>query len=152
MSNYSSNTNYKERVPWPIWLWLFLLFLAASLALAFWAALGTRWAAITMLLQLLGLLYLSQSSLLVIEVTDKELKVGNAHIDRQYLGTIEVLTPDQMRQWRGPLSDPAGFMELRFWISRGVKIEIKDPSDSTPYWLVSSKKAQPLADALLTNF
>ncbi len=139
-------------MPWPIWLWLFLLFLAASLALAFWAALGTRWAAITMLLQLLGLLYLSQSSLLVIEVTDKELKVGNAHIDRQYLGTIEVLTPDQMRQWRGPLSDPAGFMELRFWISRGVKIEIKDPSDSTPYWLVSSKKAQPLADALLTNF
>ncbi|HEY4898948.1 MAG TPA: DUF3093 domain-containing protein [Candidatus Nanopelagicaceae bacterium] len=150
MSN--SANNYKERTPWPIWLWLFLLFLTASLALAIWAALGTRWGAIAMLLQVLGLLYLSQSTLLVVEVTGNQLTVGKAHIDRQYLGAIEVLSPDQMRQWRGPLSDPAGFMALRFWIPRGVKIEIKDPKDSTPYWLVSSKKAQRLADALLTNF
>jgi hypothetical protein len=42
-------------------------------------------------------------------------------------------------------------MALRFWISRGVKIEIKDPKDATPYWLISSKKAQPLADALLAR-
>ena len=104
-----------------------------------------------MLLQVLGLLYLSQSTLLAVEVNEKQLTVGRAHIDRQYLGTIEVLSPDQMRQWRGPLSDPAGFMELRFWISRGVKIEIKDPKDATPYWLISSKKAQPLADALLAR-
>lgn len=151
MSNYSSNTNYKERTPWPIWLWLFLLFLAASLALAIWAALGTRWGVISMLLQVLGLLYLSQSTLLAVEVNEKQLTVGRAHIDRQYLGTIEVLSPDQMRQWRGPLSDPAGFMELRFWISSGVKVEIKDPKDATPYWLISSKKAQPLADALLAK-
>lgn len=149
MSNYS--VNYKERTPWPIWLWLFLLFLAASLALAFWAALGTRPGAIAMLLQVLGLLYLSQSTLLVITVAGDQLTVGHAHIDRQYLGTIEVLSADQMRQWRGPLSDPACYMALRFWISRGVKIEIKDPKDATPYWLVSSKKAQPLADALLTR-
>ena len=104
-----------------------------------------------MLLQVLGLLYLSQSTLLIIEVSDKQLNVGKAHIDRKYLGAIEVLTSEQMREWRGPLSDPAGFMELRFWISCGVKIEIKDPKDPTPYWLISSKKAQPLADALLTK-
>ena len=140
--------NFSERSPWPIWLWLFLLFLAASLALAFWAALGTRWGAITGLVQLLGLIYLSQQSLLAIEVTEDELRVGKAHIERKFIGAVEELSPEDMRKWRGPLSDPAGFMALRFWIPGGVKIEINDPRDSTPYWLISSKKAQPLAVAL----
>ena len=139
---------FKERAPWPIWLWLFLLFLAASLALAIYAALGTRWGWISMLVQLLALLFLSQLSALEIEVTDTHLHVGPAHIERKFLGKIEVLDGDEMRRWRGPLSDPASYMALRFWIPTGVKIEINDANDPTPYWLVSSKKAQPLADAL----
>ncbi len=139
---------YKERSPWPIWLWLFLLFLAATLALAIWAALGTRWGWISMLVQFLGLLFLSQRSALTIEVTQKQLRVGDATIDRKFLGAIVALSADEMRQWRGPLSDPAGYMALRFWLSRGVKIQINDPKDPTPYWLISSKKAQPLAAAL----
>ena len=139
---------FKERAPWPIWLWLFLLFLAASLALAIYAALGTRWGWISMLIQLLGLLFLSQKSALDVEVTDTHLQVGKAQIERKFLGKIEVLSSEEMRRWRGPLSDPAGYMALRFWIPAGVKIEINDAHDPTPYWLVSSKKAQPLAAAL----
>jgi len=142
------NSPYKERSPWPIWLWLFLLFLAASLALAFWAALGTRWGWITMLVEFLGLLFISQRSALTVEVTESELRVGDASIERKFLGAVEVLDADEMRKWRGPLSDPASYMALRFWISTGVKIAINDPADPTPYWLISSKKAQPLAAAL----
>lgn len=142
------SVKFRERTPWPIWLWLFLLFLSSSLALAFWAALGTRWGAITGLIQLLGLLYLSQSTLLEIEVEDDQLIVNDAHIAIKYLGKIEILSAQEMGKWRGPLSDPAGYMALRFWISTGVKIEVRDPKDKTPYWLLSSKKAQPLAAAL----
>jgi hypothetical protein len=40
-------------------------------------------------------------------------------------------------------------MALRFWIPGGVKIAINDPKDKVPYWLISSKKAQPLVAALL---
>jgi hypothetical protein len=139
---------FKERSPWPIWLWLFLAFLATSLALAIWAALGTRWGWITALVQLLALLFLSQKSALYVEVSDEFLTVGNAQIERKFLGQIEVLSADEMRRWRGPLCDPASYMALRFWIPTGVKVEINDPNDPTPYWLVSSKKAQPLAAAL----
>jgi hypothetical protein len=39
-------------------------------------------------------------------------------------------------------------MALRFWVSTGVKIEINDPLDPTPYWLVSAKRAPALAEAL----
>ncbi len=101
-----------------------------------------------MIVQFIGLLVLSQRTILTVEVTNEQLKVGSAHIDRKYLGTITALTAEQMRQLRGPLSDPAGYMALRFWLSRGVKVEINDPNDPTPYWLISSKKAQPLAAAL----
>ena len=145
------DTSFNDRSPWPIWLWVFLLFLSASLALAVWAALGTRWGAITMLVQLLGLIYLSQITVLAVEVTVDQLRVGPASIDRKLLGNIDVLSSEQMRQLRGPLADPAGYMALRFWIATGVKIEINDPNDPTPYWLVSSKKAQPLMAALLKN-
>ena len=141
--------NFKERAPWPIWLWLFLLFLAGSLALAIWAALGTRWGVISMLVQFLGLLYLSQITVVTVEVRDGQLHVGGAHIDLKYISAVEPLSSDQMRQWRGPLADPASFTVLRFWITTGVKITINDPKDGTPSWLVSSKKAHPLADALL---
>ena len=145
------STKFKERTPWPIWLWLFLLFLAATLALAFWAALGMRWGWLTALFQLLGLIYLSQRSLLEIEIREGQLFVNEARIEIKYLGKIEILSADQMRQWRGPLSDPAGYMALRFWISTGVKIEVNDPRDKAPYWLLSSKKAQPLVAALSQN-
>ncbi len=139
---------FRERTPWPIWLWLFLLFLAATLSLACWAALGTRWGWITMLTASFGLIYLSQSTVLTIEVTEELFRVGSAHIDRKFLGAVTELSAQEMRQWRGPLSDPACYMALRFWIARGVKIEIHDPKDPTPYWLISSKKAQPLTAAL----
>ena len=139
---------FRERSPWPFWLWSFLLFLAATLALAFYAALGTRWGELTGLIQLLGLLFISQRTPLEIQVSEGELRVGSAHIERRFLGLVEALNAEQMRQWRGPLADPAAFMALRFWIATGVKIEINDSKDPTPYWLISSKKAQPLLAAL----
>jgi len=111
--------------------------------------LGNRWGAITGLVEFLGLLFISQRTALEIEVTPEELRVGSAHIERKFLGEIQELSAEQMRKWRGPLSDPACYMALRFWIPGGVKIAINDPKDKTPYWLISSKKAQPLVAALL---
>ena len=140
--------NFKEKIAWPFWLWLFLLFLAASLALAFWAALGNLWAALSMIVQLLGLLLLSRKSLLEVSVEGDWLHVGRAKIDRTFIVQTTDLDSVAMRALRGPRADPASYVQIRFWIPAGIKIEISDPEDSTPYWLVSSKKAQLLAAAL----
>jgi hypothetical protein len=45
-------------------------------------------------------------------------------------------------------ADPACFNATRFWVSTGVKVEIKDKSDPTPYWLISSRKGKSLAACL----
>jgi len=45
-------------------------------------------------------------------------------------------------------ADPAAYLAIRFWTAHGVKIEITDERDQTPYWLVTSKRKDALAEAL----
>ena len=147
-SAHNSPVVFKERASWPIWLWAFLLFLSGSLSIAIWAALGNTWAEVSFLAQALGLIFLWQSTPLEIEVTADLLRVGPARIERKYISAVTSLTSEEMRILRGPKINTAAYMQIRFWISTGVKITISDPQDPTPYWLVSSKKAHQLAGAL----
>ena len=141
-------STFTSRDSWPIWLWLFLLFLAASLALAVEAALGARWGWITMLAQLILLLWANLKSPLEISIDGENLRVGAASIERKYIGAVIALSSKEMARVRGRDADPRCWMALRFWVSTGVKIEIKDPEDPTPYWLVSTKRATACAAAL----
>jgi hypothetical protein len=88
---------------------------------------------------------------LKIEVDGSEFRAGRAHIELKYLGEVAALSADQMRLIRGRDADPAAFLAIRFWQPRGIKIEICDPRDPTPYWLVSSKRAKELQEALQKN-
>jgi len=141
-------STFSSRDSWPIWLWLFLLFLAGSLAIAVEAALGNRLAWITLLIQFLLLLWAALKTPLEIAIDDREVKIGSAKISREFIGQTTPLTSHEMALLRGRDVDTRCWMALRFWVSTGVKIEISDPSDPTPYWLVSVKKATALAAAL----
>ena len=137
-----------SRDRWPIWLWGFGLFMAGSLALAIEAAISSRWALIALLLQIFGLVALSESTPLEIVYEAEILRVGRAQIERKYISSIEALDVEAMRITRGPKADPAAYLALRFWVATGVKISINDPKDPTPYWLVSTKRAEKLIAAL----
>jgi hypothetical protein len=95
------------------------------------------------------LIYFTSS--LVIEIDDLELRVGKAHIDKKFCGEVTVLTPAQMSLQRTREADPAAFLAIRFWTAHGVKIEITDDRDQTPYWLVTSKRGDALAHSLRKN-
>ena len=137
------------RDPWPFWLWLFLLFLAASLSLAVEAALGNFAAIAVSVIQLLLLIWASLSTPLRIEVSDEKIRVGRAVIERRFIAAVRELDSKEMALTRGRDADPRCWMALRFWVGTGVKIEINDPKDPTPYWLVSTKKAAAVATALM---
>jgi Protein of unknown function (DUF3093) len=138
------------RDPWPIWLWLFLLFLAASLSLAVEAALGNFAALLVSALQALLLIWASLTTPLRIEVSNERVRVGRAVIERGFISAVRELDSKEMALTRGRDADPRCWMALRFWVGTGVKIEINDPKDPTPYWLVSTKKAAAVATALIT--
>ena len=48
----------------------------------------------------------------------------------------------------GPEANARAYLVLRPYLKRAVKVEITDPADPTPYWLVSSRRPEDLAGAL----
>lgn len=141
-------STFTSRDSWPLWLWAFLIFLAATLSLAVDAALGPNpgWIVFLSLCSLVS--WTAMRTPLIISVDSQELRVGSASIERSFIASATALSPEEMRLVRGRDANPLCWMALRFWVSTGVKIEISDSLDPTPYWLVSAKGATALAAAL----
>lgn len=139
---------FREVIRPPLWLMAFIYFLAFSLGVAIWAAMTTAIATAVMALLTVGVIAIYFAAALLIEVDENELRVGKAHINKRYCGTSDLLTPAEMSLMRTRNADPAAFLAIRFWTSHGVKIEISDERDATPYWLVTTKRGGELIQAL----
>jgi hypothetical protein len=126
----------------------FITFLFLSLDIAIWAALGNSAVVISLLASVVAIFIIWRSSPLQISVDDEWLIAGRARIERRYVGQISALERDEYFLTRGRNADPASFLALRFWINRGVKVELTDTRDATPYWLISSKNPSALKEAL----
>ena len=122
--------------------------MAASLSLAVWAAIGI-YAAITISLIQLGLLiFTAQRTALEITVTKGWLLVGPAAIERAFIYNFKALEFKEYKRIRGVDADPASYLQIRFWVSTAIKIDLRDPKDKTPYWLISTNRANELAKVL----
>ena len=142
-------TQYSERLRVPLRWWVWATMLLATFWLAFIVAVPEwiAWAGT-------GVLVAATYSLFVwvgnarTEVRDGVLYVGPARIELRHLGAVEALDKDATRLVHGRDADARAFLHTRPYISRAVKIEIADPADPTPYWLVSTRHPRTLAAAL----
>ena len=142
---------FREVIRPPLWVLAFIYFLFLSLVIAIWAALDNRSALISWIAATLGIIAIvaiAISARTVISIDEDELRIGRAHIELKYLDSVEHLSTDQIRLLRTRDADPAAYLAITFWIPTGVKITLKDERDSTPYWLVSSRKAEELTHTL----
>jgi hypothetical protein len=85
---------------------------------------------------------------LVIEVDDTEIRVGRAHLQRDFMGEITALDNQQLKRIRTRDADPAAFLAIRFWSPRAVQLFVNDTRDATPYWLISTSQPEKLLTAL----
>lgn len=92
-----------------------------------------------------GLLWWSAPSL---TVADGHFRAGRATIEISSLGSATAFEKEEARAERGVNLDARAWLALRPWVDPVVKVELNDPLDPTPYWLVSSKKPQALITAL----
>lgn len=83
-----------------------------------------------------------------ITVTEKELRVGKAHIPREFIGAVSAYSGDYAVAARGTGLDARAWIFLRGWINPVVRVDITDPDDPTPYWLFSSRRPEELVAAL----
>ena len=86
-----------------------------------------------------------------IELSQLELRVGRVGIFRNLIGEAEVISKDQIFLERGPNLDPGAHKVFQGSVKTAIKIAILDPEDPTPYWLISTRKPDKLAELLEKN-
>ena len=139
---------YREVIRTPLWLLAIVYFFFLSLVISIWAALGNNSAIVSLVVLSLTLITIYLKSGLAIEVDDSELRVGGAHLPREYFGNIVALDNQQLRIVRTRDADPAAFLAIRFWSPKAVQVYVNDARDKTPYWLISTSQPEKLLSAL----
>jgi hypothetical protein len=76
------------------------------------------------------------------------LEVGSAHLDAAHIGTVTPLDRAAFRASLGPDADARAWLRTRPYVDGGVRVDVNDPSDPVPYWLVSCRRPDALAAAL----
>lgn len=83
-----------------------------------------------------------------ISVTTKQLRVGKVTIPRSLIGKAKTVSKNEIFAERGPNLDPAAYKVFQGAVKTAIKIPINDPEDPTPYWLVSTRNPEKLAEIL----
>lgn len=149
----TASPSYAERLGVPLRWWVQGVMLVATLWLAVVVAVPglTAWIATAIVLALLvGGLWAYGNARISI-TTDGEggtFRAGRAHIDATYVGSATALDADQARRAAGVEADARAYLLLRPYLKRAVKVEITDPADPTPYWLIASRHPEQLASQL----
>jgi hypothetical protein len=141
---------FKEVLRPPIWVLAFIYFLFLSLVIALWAAFDNSVALIAFVVASIAIIYIAFAMRSTITFDGQELRIDRAHIEVEYLGKVTILDSPAMRILRTRNADPAAFLAIKFWAPTGIKIEVTDPRDQTPYWLITSKRSEEIA-ALLSE-
>ena len=140
---------YDERLAPPLWVWLGVLTVAAiSAATIHGGASGWRSVlpyVVLLPLAVAGLLAASRGR---VRVADGSLHVPGARIPLSAIGGVTPLDREATRRVRGPLAEPRAFVSTRGWLTSSVRVQVEDPEDDTPYWLVGTRRPRELAAAL----
>lgn len=84
----------------------------------------------------------------VVSVADGMLVAGKARIPLEFVGEPEALTGASATLARGQRLDARAWLCIRGWIQPVVRVNIHDPQDPVPYWLISSRQPEELVAAL----
>ncbi|MDO7869473.1 DUF3093 domain-containing protein [Nocardioides jiangxiensis] len=140
---------YAERLFVPLRWWVQATMLVAS----FWLALAVAvppvaaFGIIAVIAALVTAGFLKYGALAV-RVADGELRAGRAHLPLQHVGAVTPLDKEQTRLLAGRDANARAYLAMRPYVKRSVRIDVDDPQDPTPYWLVSTRRPKQLAAAL----
>lgn len=146
MSN-SQVTIYRERL-WPT-PWLFIstaLVIPASLLV--FLPINQTVGVIVAIVLYLGCVALLMLGSPVIAVTETEIIAGKARLPIGVVGTVSGFSGMDARDERGPHLDARAWLLIRGWVDPVVKVELTDPDDPAPYWIVSTRHPDTVMDAV----
>ncbi len=141
--------HYSERLRVPLRWWVQGTMLVASLWLAVVVALPgpAAWTVTGVATALLVALLLGYGAARI-SVDDGQLRAGRARIEGHHLGAATALDPEATRRLAGTEADARAYLLLRPYLKRAVRVDVTDPADPTPYWLLSTRHPDQLAEAV----
>lgn len=141
--------DYAERLTVPLRWWVQGTMFVASLWLAVLAATpeAVAWSVTALAMAVLVALFVGYGRPRV-SVDGTTFRAGRAHIPLELVGPATALDADGVRRQAGVDADARAYLLLRPYLKRGVRVDIADPADPTPYWLVSSRRPEALVSAL----
>ncbi len=74
-------------------------------------------------------------------------RAGRAHITLAHVGAVTALDATGVRRLAGVDADARAYLLLRPYLKRGVRVDITDPADPAPYWLVSCRRPEAVVSA-----
>jgi hypothetical protein len=145
----SLTPSYSERLGVPLRWWVQGTMLVATFWLAVVVALppSAAWLVTAVALALLVFPLWSYGSPRI-TVSEGTFCAGRARIGAEHLGAVEALDAEQARRVAGVEADARAYLLMRPYLKRAVKVEITDPADPAPYWLVNTRHPEELARAL----
>ena len=143
---------YRENLRVPVSWWIIAAAATVTLFVITAVPVGTFAGALVggTALLLLVLFFLQYGGARV-EVDSERLRAGRAVIERAHLGKVEALTGDDARHAFGRDCDPKAYLLLRSYVRGAVRVEITDPRDPAPYWVIATRHPDRLAAALEGN-
>lgn len=142
-----SGVTYRERLSPSLWLMLSAAICAPMAALVF-TPFNTTLALVAGAVVGVGLVAFLVASSPVVEVRDGWLRAGRAHIDTAFLGETRVHVGEDARNARGAGLHPRSWHVIRGGIDGIAVIDVTDPDDPTPSWVVSSRTPDRLVAAV----
>jgi hypothetical protein len=141
------STGYRERL-WPaVWIWAFAVMLGVSAGLVatpFSDTLAWLVGLVVVALLIAGLITWTPR----VGVDGGILTAGRAQVPVDLTGAVTELDAAQLKRAHGTSLDARAYLCMRGWIATGLRVDITDPQDPTPYWLISSRNPQRLHAAL----
>jgi hypothetical protein len=140
---------YDERLGVPLRWWALATMFLASVLIAFLVA-TPPWVALvgTGVLVALVVTVLVAYGAARVEVAGGVLRAGRARIPVAHLGVVQPLDPRETRMLAGRGADARAYLLIRPYLRRAVRVDIADPADPAPYWLVATRHPDRLASAL----
>lgn len=140
---------YLERLRVPLWWWLLGLLLVATAAVAILAYVPPipGFTVLGLFALAVGLVLFSYGHT-AIRVADGALMVGRNTVEGEWIGSAEVLDRTASAHALSAGADTSDLLLTRPYIGELVRVRIDDAADPHAHWLVSSRRAGTLADAL----
>jgi hypothetical protein len=144
MTKTSNSASYSEGVFPGLSFFLATLFAPAALYLIV-LAFDEFWALITFVVSELAIIFLGLFAAPTLSLSSKTLSIGNVKIPTQYVKAITVVEASAQQSEKGPKLNPSAYVRFQVGVNGLLKVELNDPNDPTPYWLISSRNPDLVA-------